>query len=256
MHNSSWPSLKQYFLKADYRDFEISSSPMQTALSCFICYILMQIVNIFQLILLSPVAKHINDRNTSMFQTIETLKDKPLTLLFLFVIFAPLTEELWFRFGLRRYNWKIMTIWSFSMVIMIFIFFFDARQFDPIAAFSISFFFALFLYFFTKKEKVSDEFWHKNFIWIFWGSSLLFGLAHYQNFLGDTFSLALTYTLVIYMLTRGILGAILAYSRMRFGFIFAVFIHALNNAVPAMAFLLVPEEYWQQATGLIGGLLF
>ncbi len=251
MHTSSWPSIFQYFLKPEYRDFDSSLSPTKIFFFCLSYYILMQLVNIFQLILLSPVAKLVNDQNTHMFQIIEALKDNPVLLIFFFVILAPLVEELWFRFGLKRYNWKIMSLWAISMVVVVFIFFFDFKQFDPIAAFSISLFFGLFLYFFTKKERVNHSFWHKNFFWLFWGTSLIFGLAHYSNFLGGNFSLALAYTLLIYMLTRGILGAILAYNRMRFGFIYAIFIHALNNAVPILAFLFVPESYWQQMAGLI-----
>lgn len=249
--NNHWPSLYQYLLKPHYRETDSSVSAQRAILLCLVYYGAMLLVNIAQYPLLYPVAGLINETDSHMYQNMESLRDEPWLLLFFLVILAPLLEEAWFRFGLRRYHWKIMAIWSLLMVPIIFIFFFDSIKLSLFSAFSISLFFGLFLYFFTKKQDVSDEIWHRYFPHIFWGSSLIFGLAHYSNFLGVGFSLALLYFLLIYTLSRALLGAIMAYIRMRLGFVYAVFIHALNNALPAFVILSVPDDEWQKIMGLI-----
>lgn len=248
---SSWPSLFQYLFKPEYRELDSSLSLKKTILLCLGYYLVMQVVNFSQISLLSPVAELIEDKNTNMYQSIEALRETPLLLFFYFAILAPFVEELWFRFGLKKYNWNIMAIWSLLMIPIIFIFFFDISQFDPIAAFSISLFFGLFLYFITKKENMRETFWPRHFFWLFWGTSLIFGIAHYSNFLGADFSMTMAYILLIYTLSRGLLGAILAYIRMRFGFGYAVFVHGLNNAIPAIAIIALSDEEWQKAMGLI-----
>ncbi len=254
--SSSWPSLWGFLQNPHYRDFDKSLSWKKIALLYFICFIAMIIVNLLQSIMLFPVLGLVDEQNTNMMKQLEALKDEPLLLFFSLAIFAPISEELWFRFGLKKYSWKIMAAWSFFMVAMIFFLFIDITALNIIFALSISFFFAIGVYFIKQKEKSDDAFWYRNFIWIFWGSSFIFGLAHYTNFLGGGFSLALLYLIIIYLLGRGLLGGILAYSRMRLGIIYAILLHSLNNALPALVFIFVPEEYLQPPMAQIMTFLF
>lgn len=246
MKYASWPSLWSFLQNPHYRDTDKNLSWRKALLLCLLCYVFMQIVNIMQMILFSPVAELMDNQKSTMVEEITALKDTPWLLIFMLVLLAPVSEEFWFRFGLRRYHWKIMTIWAFAMVAVIFFFFLDVSQLNIIMALSVSAFFAVGLYFTKKKEQVSDDFWLRYFPRLFWASAFLFGLAHYQNFLGGTFSLAFLYFMFIYLISRTLLGAILAYIRMRLGFIYAIIAHALNNALPALVILLVPEEILQE----------
>jgi uncharacterized protein len=76
------------------------------------------------------------------------------------------------------------------------------------------------------------QWWRRNFGWIFYGSSLLFGLMHIfnvQKITPTVVSLAFFITF-----QQILLGLFNGYVRMRYGFIQAVVQHALFNLVPVV----------------------
>lgn len=76
------------------------------------------------------------------------------------------------------------------------------------------------------KERIA-KYWHQNFIYVFYGYSILFGFVHIFNF--DTVSLRLLLLSPLITLPQLILGVGMGYVRIRFGFWYGYLFHALNN---------------------------
>lgn len=89
----------------------------------------------------------------------------------------------------------------------------------------------IFRYFLTYKRFydnfISRNNWRKRFRWIVYSSTLIFGLIHLENYMNDSwifYSVAL-----IIVLPQITIGFILAYIRVRLGFRYSIFYHALWN---------------------------
>jgi membrane protease YdiL (CAAX protease family) len=122
---------------------------------------------------------------------------------FVAVIVTPFFEELLFRLYLRyRYNYVFTTIIG-------------------LASLTGS----------TNREKTSTRlrsFWTKRYKYIFYFSALIFGFVHLFNF---PFSLTILLLSPILVAPQIILGSIIGYLRIRYGFMMGFFMHALHNAV-------------------------
>ena len=122
---------------------------------------------------------------------------------FVAVIITPFFEELLFRLYLRyRHNYVFTTIIG-------------------LASLTGS----------TNREKTSNSlrsFWTKRYKYIFYFSALIFGFVHLFNF---PFSLTILLLSPILVAPQIILGSIIGYLRVRYGFMMGFFMHALHNAV-------------------------
>lgn len=122
---------------------------------------------------------------------------------FVAVIITPFFEELLFRSYLRyRHNYIFTTIIGL------------ASLGGP-----------------TNREKTASSlhsFWIKRYKYIFYFSALLFGFVHLANF---PFSITIFLLSPILVAPQIILGSIIGYLRVRYGFMMGFFMHALHNAV-------------------------
>ncbi len=116
-------------------------------------------------------------------------------LLFLTVVFAPLWEELVFRFPLKPERNYVV------------------RFLDKLAG-----------------RPLFSKFWNRNFAVIFYLIALLFGFVHSFNFTNEWNALFLV-LLPLLILSQSITGLFLGYIRLRLGFLWAVLFHACFNFV-------------------------
>jgi len=183
----------------------------------------------------------------------DLLGSYPLYLIiFLFYIWAPLSEELAFRMALKYNPYKLS--FSFSILLLIVMDFSLSilDGFYPQVSAWLSgvsdvylicayVFFVLFIGFgsgvFLKKkisQEKADKWYKKNFFYIFYASSLGFGMAHifnYYNFQSQF------YILPLLIWPQFIIGLALGYVRMILGLRWSMFMHFLHNFIFSAPFL-------------------
>ena len=135
---------------------------------------------------------------------ITMMKSMPVAVFFFIaVIITPFFEELLFRLYLRYHQNYLFTIIaglaSFS----------STRNGD-------------------KTATALHSFWIKRYKYIFYFSALIFGFVHIFNF---PFSFTILLLSPILVAPQIILGSIIGYLRVRYGFMMGFFMHALHNAV-------------------------
>lgn len=147
------------------------------------------------------------------------------TFILIGVLLVPVYEEIIFRlcliFNKRNYFITISVI----LAIVVYLFF----KHKDISAIIFGLVLALFLilYFFDF-EKIKC-FINKHFKYFFWFSVICFGLIHISNFNGDYLTLFVLFPLICF--PQLIMGVILGFIRMQYGFFYSVFIHLMVNAV-------------------------
>ena len=178
--------------------------------------------------------------------------DYPIWMIFfLAVVYAPITEELIFRLILRFSYYRLGFGLSFLVYVLIAILerFFHFSFFNLISLavsgeskyltigsyLSIFIFlgilFSLILKRFLNKDK-AENFYRKNFLYLFYSSALAFGLIHILNYEEiKTF----WYILPLFVLPQFIVGMFIAYVRIHYGLIWGIINHSMYNA-----FLLLP----------------
>jgi Type II CAAX prenyl endopeptidase Rce1-like len=151
---------------------------------------------------------------------------------FAIIVFAPLIEELMFRWPLRYSKNRVMV----AAVIGFWVFYGESyriKTFDK-TIFWIVFFVGTIgivgVVNFYKNQMGS--FWIANFKWIYWAFGLVFGLIHLGNYEGSWSSFLVFWpVLCVHQTVTGLLNG---YARMRYGFWYGVALHAANNTIPAI----------------------
>jgi len=181
-------------------------------------------------------------------------------LLFMVLIWAPTTEELTFRLGLRFSPYRLSLSAAFLFFVLLSILHtFNYKTivilFDKIASYgpfaSIGFFIIMILAISsilgrylskTKIERSLNIFYVKYFNYIFYTSTFIFALVHIFNFI----NIQIVWKLIpLLALPQLVIGFVLAYIRMKYSIAWSVFFHFLYNslaAVPALLLMLIPEE--------------
>ncbi|MDQ3099261.1 MAG: CPBP family glutamic-type intramembrane protease [bacterium] len=160
--------------------------------------------------------------------------------LFLGVVLAPLIEEITFRLPLR-YHRAYLLLSSF-MVIRIIVVFFLRQSFPNLAQTSlmagvIPLVLTTGVYFLLRLERVEKRvinFYTNRFPLLFYTATILFGLMHITNYSNVQNIVLIVLLLCIPQL---IVGSILGFIRIRYGFAYALLMHAIYNGI-----LLVPSS--------------
>ncbi len=164
---------------------------------------------------------------------VEEMLNAPLLLLFLGVVLAPIMEEIIFRLYLR---FDLRTL--FISLLGLCLFFGSMYSMTGMfIVFLLILSFTLGLFFFAllnpRFDVIMRHFWDSHFPWIYFGSAILFGMAHLSNFYMPSGQLWLLSPFLV--LPQAVLGLILGYIRIKRGIWAAILFHALHNG-----FLIVP----------------
>jgi membrane protease YdiL (CAAX protease family) len=163
--------------------------------------------------------------------------DKNLLLTFILAaLIAPILEESVFRLPLK---FKSLNLWiSFSLLAAIFLkisYKINLFLFISLAIIVLS----LITFFILDRKRVFkrlENFWCKKFWFVFYFSSIFFGFLHFTNYQFDYRNLPLIFIIVLPQTISGIFNG---YLRVKFGFIWSVFLHFLNNSLLFIPFLFV-----------------
>jgi len=204
----------------------------------------------------------------------DLLFSTPLYLIiFLFYIWAPLSEELAFRMAMKYSPFRL----SFSVSISLLMFLdylvgFVYKLFPEFAnwAAGLSNFYFIIIYvsfilffgfgfgYFLKREKINKNVsrWYKqNFSYVFYILSLCFGLGHILNYYNFGSQL---YILPLLVWPQFVIGLALGYVRMIFGLHWSVFMHFFHNFVfsaPFLALAFLSDNLIQSVGGGDEGLI-
>jgi membrane protease YdiL (CAAX protease family) len=167
-----------------------------------------------------------------------------LALFTLAVIAVPLLEEVLFRFPLKFRRGAI----ALSLVLIgtlaaniLQVFGVDIVQATTIGV-GLVVLLAVILYLFLRGDGQLDAFTNKYFIYFFYAAALLFAFAHVFNYELRPDQKWMTPILV---LPQMILGLMLGYLRIKYGLWAAIMAHAMNNMIPTLALIFMPEEGFQ-----------
>ncbi len=160
---------------------------------------------------------------------IADLYDRPWLLAIRAIILAPIIEEAVFRLPMKYSYVRIFA--ACCIVLVMLSAFIDSEMIIGIIA--IVFFLAIALFHFIDQRNENQfniqiaSWWETHFYIPFWLLTICFALLHLTNFKND-FPL---YVAPFLVLPQFVLGVMLGYIRVGFGFVFAVLFHALYNGV-------------------------
>ncbi len=167
----------------------------------------------------------------------------PLTLVLIVVFWAPITEEIAFRLWLKYspLKWGLgLSFLIFGSIIYFSEGFFTFETIQGVGA-SLLLIFSLFSFIFfilrnSKIDLIAKEFFKKNFRFFFYILAILFAAIHVVNY--DVDLKKIWYFAPFLVFPQLFLSFTLSFIRMKYGFVWAVFTHALNNAVSITPILL------------------
>ena len=153
--------------------------------------------------------------------------DIPALKLFIMgMILAPIYEEIFFRSLLKFDKKNILIFLSTCLLLITYSILND--KFAIIIILSIILILVISIYLSSNVNKVSN-FIKKHFKYFFYASSLIFGLIHATNFIGNIYIII---SLAIFLtLPQIISGLIMGYARMKYGLIYSIILHMINNSV-------------------------
>lgn len=160
---------------------------------------------------------------------------------FWFCIFAPITEEIAFRLHLK---FRSLNLWlSYSFLSAFFLrLSYKINIFLFIAIAILIFILTLLLVLERKRIHIKLKwFWSENFWFVYYFSSILFGFLHFGNYQFEYKNLPFIFVIV---LPQTIAGLFLGYLRIKFGIIWSIFLHFLNNSI-----ILIPLLFVYYITG-------
>ncbi len=185
--------------------------------------------------------------------------DQPLyVFLLLALLWAPITEELTFRLGLKYSPLKLGISLAFIVSLIISFLLKDIESFFPqwflsfiennglyVYLFFVVFFSVIFSCIIKKKltkERV-QKIYTKRFNQIFYVSIIFFAVVHIFNFYNTA---GIWYILPLLAIPQLIFGALFSYIRMRYGITWSILGHFLHNgmaSLPLIAISLMSPEY-------------
>ncbi|MFA4881127.1 MAG: hypothetical protein WC650_05950 [Candidatus Doudnabacteria bacterium] len=178
--------------------------------------------------------------------------EKKIFLLFLFAAFwAPLTEEMTFRLGLRYSPYKLGFSLIFLLMLVCDYLFSRVFKFFPPWVFDLTSWRGLVCYLslvliigfllssvlkkFVEQSR-AEKFYAKSFQWIYYGSSLIFALLHIFNY---TKLSQIWFLIPLLVAPQFFLGLVLGFVRIRYGFPWTVLNHFIHNALSLLPLLIL-----------------
>jgi len=163
-----------------------------------------------------------------------------ITSFMLTVFFAPLIEETVFRLPLRPFELNIALVCS----VLLFIATLFAQYSGFIYVFIILVCINLLIGNNCQKIKILQVFYNEHSHLVFYSSALLFGLAHITNYESRS------WFLLLWVVPQTIGGLFLGFVRMRYGFWYAVFLHAFHNAWLCLLLILIETSGLEELQSL------
>lgn len=182
----------------------------------------------FAILLLTVLSffKHFNLVN--MYEGPDFLNEFGIIGTFIFVcIFAPISEELLFRWQLKDING---TIYFVSLSIAIIIVSYLSNSWIKFAVITIALLVAATVIssIRTKNRFLSIRIWKKAYPYLFYFTALMFGLIHLSNYK----DLSITDPSFVFYIGSQVFGALgLGYIRIKHGLIYAILLHAIYNFI-------------------------
>jgi uncharacterized protein len=181
------------------------------------------------------------------------IESNPWITIFLAAIFAPVTEEISFRLGIRynSYAFFISTVLLLITLLNIAAGYFPSivlflpflQYFNPTTLIGIGLYLGLLAvgillgYILDRSQfKGIENFYKKHARSIFYFSVLLFATIHFTNYQGGE---KFWFLLPILVMPQFILGMLFAYIRVKFGFLWAVIAHAFHNFINLIPFIII-----------------
>lgn len=151
------------------------------------------------------------------------------------VVIAPIVEEFIYRFTLQYPKYAFTGI-LFALGFTIFAFIPEANLLFTYALLGLFFIVllgsTLFFHSINRKEQgpeILKVIHRKYFRWLFYSQAIIFGLVHISNY--DFAAMDNLYILPLLVVPQTILGIVLGYSRIRYGFWSVIYLHMIHNAV-------------------------
>lgn len=159
------------------------------------------------------------------------LKEKKVLLFFMVVVFAPIVEELIFRYQLKNYRLAILLYFLFlaGMLYNLISVFLLLSILIPVLILCLFFYFSM-----NKNSFQRFKIINKVFPYHFYLTAICFGLVHISNYSNP---LDYGFPIVLLVLPQLFIGLILGYVRMRFGLSKSMMMHAAYNLIPALTLL-------------------
>ena len=170
----------------------------------------------------------------------ELIKNNNITFIVIFLILVgPFIEELIFRLPLR---YKKANFIPLTVVILFFTGTLLFKKLHLSLALSIPLFvvftaFSIFYIFNRRMAENRDKFLTSNYPYFFYSLTILFALIHISNF---SYSVSLLLFAPIIVLPQFVAGFLFGFIRIKQGFIWGFFLHALHNAIFILPVLLFP----------------
>ncbi len=138
------------------------------------------------------------------------------------ILLAPLIEETLFRliYVFNKRNLGIIILTSAGLIV----FFLFRDNISKLIVFGSIALISCFLLLFFRR---SSDFFNSHFRFFFYSIALVFTILHIFNFNGITGPM--TFLFLLFVLPQFVLGIILGYIRVTYGFIYAVLFHAIVN---------------------------
>ncbi|MEO5911064.1 MAG: CPBP family glutamic-type intramembrane protease [Pelobium sp.] len=159
------------------------------------------------------------------------LKEKKILLFFMVVVFAPIVEELIFRYQLKSYRLAILLYFLFLAGMLYRL----TSVFLLFAILTPVFILCLFVYLAMNKNSFQRfKIINLTFPSHFYLTAICFGLVHISNYSNP---LDYGFPIILLVLPQLFIGLILGYVRMRFGLSKSIIMHAGYNFIPALTLL-------------------
>jgi len=149
------------------------------------------------------------------------------TKIFFSLIFAPIIEEIVFRFPLQKAKWSYYFLICIFFVCTVLLLNKTIIYFD-ITIFVIILILMLVFKFMDLPEKLV-KFWHNNYTYLFYFITLIFGAIHLTNF--SLYPLDNLWILPVLFIPQTICGFLFGYIRLKYGMIWCILQHSLYNTV-------------------------
>jgi len=159
-----------------------------------------------------------------------------LYIFILAVIIAPIFEEILFRYYINKPS---LFVYGFLTALLFFIVY---ASFSKMIGLYISIPLAFLVIYVISQDEIVDKLtrvYKDYFPYFFYFGAVLFAYVHIFNFDGSM----LWYHTPLLVFPQFFLALYLGYIRIRNGIQYSIFVHALNNCIPMLIMLLVPESF-------------
>ena len=229
----------KFFLKPEQESF--SEQPVSKKLKWLLFLLVFEMPFIFVALSLYYLLATNGLINSENHAVVKLIKNNGITIIVVgLILVGPFIEELIFRLPLR---YKKANFIPLTIVIIFFTGTLLFKKLHLSLALSIPLFvvftaFSIFFIFNQRMAEDRDKFLSSNYPYFFYSLTILFALIHISNF---SYSVSLLLFAPIIVLPQFVAGFLFGFIRIKQGFIWGFFLHALHNAIFILPVLLFPN---------------